>query len=436
MYKVFFITFGCKVNQYETECMKSAFLKYGYEISDSLKSADAVVINSCTVTSSGDSKVLTALKKTRKQLPDAVIALTGCFPQANKAEAEQVKDADIIIGTKNRSVLPETVSECLKSRSRKVMIADYSKDDPFECLDCPSFDNNTRAFIKIQDGCSQFCTYCIIPYARGRNRSKPVETVRKEIEEVAEKGKQEIVLTGINLAFYGTEYGLDLADAVEACAGVKGIKRIRLGSLEPEMMSDRLLQRLKDTPQFCPQFHLSLQSGCTKTLKSMNRKYTAGEYYELTQKIRKFFPECSFTTDIMVGFPNETDEDFRQSVDFVKKIGFSRVHVFRYSRRKGTVADRMENQVSEQVKIERASVMTATAMECEANYLKSLVGKTVEVLFERENCTDFHRGYSADYTLIKIPRINIEKSLRNQIFYVTIVESRSDFCIGRIAELP
>ena len=434
MYKVFFITFGCKVNRYETECMKSEFLRYGYEISKDLKSADAVVINSCTVTSSGDSKVITALKKTRKQVPDTVIALTGCFPQANRIEAENISEADIVTGTKNRSLLPELVTECLQKRSRKVMIADYSKDDPFECLDCPSFGNNTRAFIKIQDGCNQFCTYCIIPYARGRCRSKPIDTVRSEIRAMAEIGKQEIVLTGINLAFYGTEYGLDLADAVEVCAETDGIKRIRLGSLEPEMMSDRLLERLKSTPQFCPQFHLSLQSGCTKTLKAMNRKYTAEEYYELTQRIRKFFPECSFTTDIMVGFPDETDEDFRQSLDFVKKVGFSRVHVFRYSRRHGTPADRMENQVSEQTKIQRASLMTATAMECEAKYLESLVGKTVEVLFERENCTDFHQGYSADYTLIKIPRINIEKSLRNQIFCVTIEESRSDFCIGTLAE--
>lgn len=432
MYKVFFITFGCKVNQYETECIKADFRSHGYEILDSWNGADAVVINSCTVTSSGDSRVLSALRKMRHNLPDAVIALTGCYPQANRAEAEKLTEADIITGTKNRAEIFLLVAECLKMRSRKIMIADYSKDDPFECLESPSFDNNTRAFMKIQDGCNQFCTYCIIPYARGRCRSRTLESVREEAEKSAVMGKKEIVLTGINLAFYGREYGLNLADAVEACAEVDGIERIRLGSLEPEMMSDDLLKRLSAVPQLCPQFHLSLQSGCTKILKAMNRHYTAEEYFNLTERIRKFFPECSFTTDIMVGFPSETDEDFRQSLEFVEKVGFSRVHVFRYSRRKGTIADRMAEQIPENIKAFRASEMSEMSARTEAEYMRSLVGKTVKVLFERENCTDFHRGYAADYTLIKIPRENSEKSLRNKIFCVTIEESRSDFCIGRI----
>lgn len=432
MYKVFFITFGCKVNQYETECMKASFRSHDYEILDSWNGADAVVINSCTVTSSGDSRVLSALRKMRNNLPDAVIALTGCYPQANRTEAENIPEADIITGTKNRAETVFLVTECLKGRSGKIMIADYSKDDPFECLESPSFDNNTRTFMKIQDGCNQFCTYCIIPYARGRCRSRTLESVREEAEKSALMGKKEIVLTGINLAFYGREYGLNLADAVEVCADVKGIERIRLGSLEPEIMSDDLLKRLSAVSQLCPQFHLSLQSGCTKTLRAMNRHYTAEEYFSLTEKIRSFFPDCSFTTDVMVGFPSETDEDFRQSLEFVRKIGFSRVHVFRYSRRRGTPADRMPEQIPDNIKTIRANEMTAVSAESEEEYMRSLVGKTVKVLFERENCTDFHRGYAADYTLIKIPRENSEKSLRNEIFCVTIEESRSDFCIGRI----
>lgn len=432
MYKVFFITFGCKVNQYETECMKAIFRRNGYEILDSWNGADAVVINSCTVTSSGDSRVLSALRKTRNNLPDAVIALTGCYPQANREEAEKISEADIVAGTKNRSEIVFLVTNCLKERSRKIMIADYSKDDPFECLESPSFNNNTRIFMKIQDGCNQFCTYCIIPYARGRCRSRTLESVRNEAEKSARMGKREIVLTGINLAFYGREYGLNLADAVEECAGVKGIERIRLGSLEPEIMSDDLLKRLSAVSQLCPQFHLSLQSGCNRTLKAMNRHYTSEEYFSLTERIRRFFPECSFTTDIMVGFPSETDEDFRESLEFVRKIGFSRVHVFRYSRRKGTPADRMAEQIPESVKTARAVEMSEISAKSETEYMRSLVGKTVKVLFERENCTDFHHGYAADYTLVKIPRENSEKSLRNKIFCVTIEESRSDFCIGRI----
>ena len=198
---------------------------------------------------------------------------------------------------------------------------------------CTQFDDNTRAFVKIQDGCDRFCSYCIIPYARGRSRSKPLEELREEAAGIAAGGRQEIVLSGINLAFYGTEYGLSLADAAEVCAGTEGISRVRLGSLEPEKMTDELLERLAALPELCPQFHLSLQSGCTRTLHAMNRRYTSEEYFELTQHIRRYFPDCSFTTDVMVGFPQETDEDFAQSVEFVERVGFAKVHVFRYSRR-------------------------------------------------------------------------------------------------------
>lgn len=432
MYKVFFITFGCKVNQYETESLKTSFQKKGYKIADNLDNADIIIINSCTVTEYGDNSVLATLRKVRKKLPSAIIALTGCYPQANKKSAEKLSEADIITGTKNRSELSVIVSQYIEHHSKKINISDYSKNDTFENLDFPSFGNNTRTFMKIQDGCNQFCTYCIIPYARGRCRSRNLESIKAEAENSARLGKKEIVLTGINLAFYGMEFGLNLADAVEICASVDGIERIRLGSLEPEKMSDDLLGRMSRVKKLCPQFHLSLQSGCNKTLKAMNRHYSAEEYLELSKKIKKFFPECSFTTDVMVGFPNETDEDFRESVEFVKKVGFSKVHVFRYSRRQGTPADKMSNQIPESIKSQRATEMLNAVSLSEQKYLQSLIGKTVKVLFERENCTEFHRGYAEDYTLVKIPRENSEKSLRNQIFYVTIEESRSDFCIGKI----
>lgn len=434
MYKVFFITFGCKVNHYETECMKSLFRESGYEVSAEWQGADAVVINSCTVTSSGDSRVLSALRKMRSALPEAVIALTGCYPQANREDAEKLSEADIITGTKERSKLAGMVGDCLERRTRTIMLSDYAKDDNYECLKCTRFDDNTRAFVKIQDGCNQFCSYCIIPYARGRCRSKPIDVLREEIRSIAESGKKEIVLSGINLAFYGREYGLDLADAAEVCARTNGIERVRLGSLEPEMMSDELLRRLAALPEFCPQFHLSLQSGCTKTLRAMNRRYTAEEYRELMERIRSIFPDYAFTTDVMVGFPQESDEDFAQSLKFVREAGFSRVHVFRYSRRKGTVADRMDGQIPESVKTLRWHEMTAAATESQEKYLEALVGKKVNVLFERENNSNFHHGYAPDYTLIKIPRKNSKKSLRNMIFCVTIEESCSDHCLGRLAD--
>ncbi|MBP3268546.1 MAG: tRNA (N(6)-L-threonylcarbamoyladenosine(37)-C(2))-methylthiotransferase MtaB [Ruminococcus sp.] len=431
MFKVFFITFGCKVNHYETECMKSLVRECGFEILRSQEGADAVVINSCTVTSSGDSRVLAALRKARAALPDAVIALTGCYPQASPDEAAKLTDADIIAGTKDRSGIPALVEECLADRHRIVSISPYIKGEPFEPIVCSRFDDNTRAFVKIQDGCDQFCSYCMIPFARGRCRSKPLEIVRQEIADIAANGKKEIVLTGINLAFYGREFGCDMADAAKVCSETGGIERIRLGSLEPEMMSEDMLMRLAAIPQFCPQFHLSLQSGCDRTLRAMNRKYTAEEYYQLTERIRRIFPDCSFTTDVMVGFPQETDEDFAESAAFVKKIGFAKVHVFRYSRRHGTRADKMDGQVPENVKTVRWQKMTAAAGECREKYLASLVGKTVPVLFERENSTEFHHGYAPDYTLIKISRKNPEKSLRNRIISVIIESSSSDDCFGR-----
>jgi len=431
MYKINFITFGCKVNHYETECMKSLFREASYEITEELSEADAVVINSCTVTSSGDSRALAALRKTRAALPDAVIALTGCYPQANREEAAKLSEADIIAGTKSRAHIVELVGDCLENRTRIVELSDYSAEDIFEPLKCTRFDSNTRAFVKIQDGCNQFCSYCMIPFARGRCRSKPVDVLREEIRAIAENGVKEIVLSGINLAFYGREWGLDIADAAELCAETQGIERIRLGSLEPEMMSEELLRRLKVLPQFCPQFHLSLQSGCERTLKAMNRKYTAEEYLALTERIRSIFPDCSFTTDVMVGFPQETEADHAESVEFIRRIGFAKVHVFRYSRRKGTRADKMDGQVPDSVKTLRWQEMTAAADETREKYLSSLVGKTVPVLFERENSTEFHRGYAPDYTLIKISRKNPEKSLRNRIISVIIEEYGHDFCLGR-----
>ena len=430
MYKICFVTFGCKVNYYETECMKSMFRDAGYEITEKAVSADAVVINSCTVTSSGDSRALAALRKLRSALPDAVIALTGCYPQANREEAEKIGEADIITGTKDRSAVLKLVTGCLADRRRVVDIKAYSSDDRFEPLKCTRFDSNTRAFVKIQDGCDQFCSYCMIPFARGRCRSKPLPLLYEEARAIAAGGVKEIVLSGINLAFYGREWGRDLADAVEMCANTKGIERVRLGSLEPEMMSGELLRRLRALPEFCPQFHLSLQSGCEKTLRAMNRKYTAAEYLALTEHIRGIFPECSFTTDVMVGFPQETEQDHRESVDFMKKIGFSRVHVFRYSRRKGTRAADMEGQVPENIKAERWQEMTEAAEKSRERYLRYMVGKTVPVLFERENSTEFHHGYAPDYTLVKISRKNPEKSLRNQIRSVIIEGYGQDCCFG------
>ena len=433
MYKVLFITFGCKVNHYETECLKELFRKRGWQTASEDEIPDAVVINSCTVTSSGDSRALVALRRTREAHPDAVIVLTGCYPQSDPDGAAKLEAADIVCGTKDRSLIPELVEEFMEKHSRRVWLPKHERGELFEPMKCTRFEDNTRAFVKIQDGCDRFCTYCIIPYARGRCRSKPLEMLREEAQEIAANGIKEIVLSGINLAFYGAEWGLSLADAAETAAGIPGIERVRLSSLEPEMMTDEQLARLAALPEFCPQFHLSLQSGCTRTLKAMNRHYTADEYYELTERIRRYFPDCAFTTDIMVGFPGETDEDFRESAEFVSRVGFSKVHVFRYSRRPGTPADRMPGQIPEAVKTERWKKMTAAADAAREKYLKTLVGRTVPVLFERENSSEFHQGHAPDMTLIKISRKNPEKSLRNRIISVIIEVAGHDHCFGRPA---
>lgn len=433
MYKVFFITFGCKVSQYETECMRGCFENHGFVSVPCENEAYVFVVNSCTVTGSGDSKSLYAVRKLRRNYPDSVIVLTGCLPQASPNTAEKCTEADIVTGTKEREKLPELVLQVIENRSHIIDIPEYTANDVFEDISCQST-QKTRAFLKIQDGCNCFCSYCIIPYARGRCRSKPMDSLIREAKTLAESGHKEIVLVGINLAFYGQEYGLRLVDAVEECCKIDGIERVRLGSLEPEMISNDDLLRLSHLPEFCPQFHLSLQSGSRRTLQKMHRKYNPEEYMTLVKKIRHIFPDAAFTTDVMVGFPQETEKEFAESMTFVEEVGFAKIHVFQYSPRNGTIAAQLNNKVPKNIKAERAERMKKLGEKLRKKYMQGLVGKTVPVLFERENSDEFHQGHAPDYTLIKIFRENHKKSLRNQIFYVIIEESHDDYCLGRIID--
>lgn len=429
---IYFMTFGCKVNQYETAALKQLFSDRGYTVCEKSENADICVINTCTVTSESDSKARQALRRLRHIRPNAVIAVTGCYPQAAPEAEKLLPEADIVTGTKNRSALPELVEDFITGHERTVYIPEYKNGDRYEELSCRTVPGHTRAFLKIQDGCNQFCTYCMIPYSRGRIRSKAPEELRREAEMLAAEGYSEFVLTGINLAFYGKEYGLTLADAAEITASVSGVKRIRFGSLEPEMMTDSELDRLAAIPQLCPSFHLSLQSGCAKTLKAMNRHYTPDEYYELTEKLRSRFPDCAITTDMMTGFPGETEEDFSESLEFAKKVGFADIHVFPYSPRQGTRAAAMADQVDEHIKKLRAARLSETASDLRRDFMQTMVGRTFPVLFEREKSDGFHRGYTPNYTMIKILTKNSEKSLRNCIFYVTIDKIGNDCCIGTI----
>lgn len=428
--KVKFVTLGCKVNQYESEAMLEAMLQGGFLEAKAGEKADVVVVNSCTVTATGDQKARQALRRAKKDNPGAAAVLTGCWPQAFPEEAEHFPDADIVLGTANRSALLSHILEYLSTGRRIVDIAPHEEGEKFEKLKVSAFHGRTRAFLKIEDGCNRFCSYCIIPYARGRVRSKPLEDVRAEVRELTSHGYQEIVLTGINLPAYGQDLGLHLCDAVEAACGEPGVRRVRLGSLEPEQLTEEVIARLRRQEKLCPQFHLSLQSGCDATLRRMNRHYTAAEYREIVANLRKAFPNCAVTTDIMVGFAGETEEEFEESLAFAKEIAFARVHVFAYSRRPGTKAYNAPGQVPNREKEERARRMAGAALFSQRVFFQVQVGRTEEVLFEREVGKNVYEGYTGNYTPV---RAASAKSLHGLILPVSITAAGEEFCLGELA---
>ena len=429
---IYFITFGCKVNLYESENIKQNFIRQGYTVAATENEADIFVINSCTVTGTGDKKLGKVIRRLKREYPDSIIVLTGCFPQAFSDEAQKIDGADIISGTKNRNILPMLVAEYFGGYDKLYYIPKYTRKEAFEYMSNTGYENNTRAFVKIQDGCNMFCTYCIIPYSRGNFRSKPIMDIISEVKQLAEAGYKEIVLVGINLSFYGVDFGKRLVDAVEAVCGVDGIERVRLGSIEPEMITEDDILRLSKQKKLCPQFHLSLQSGCDKTLKAMNRRYLTADYEKIVSELRSAFDNCSITTDIMVGFPGETDENFEQSLNFVKKMNFAKSHIFPYSPRKGTPAAEFDNQIPENVKHQRAAQMIDITDKSMHKFLESQLGKEFPVLFEREKTDGIHHGFTPNYTQVKILTKNSDKSLRNQLFYVKIIELGKDCCIGEI----
>lgn len=423
-------TFGCKVNIYESQWLRDEFERNSFEWCDDISKCDICVINSCTVTQSGDSRAVSALKKIRKKAPQAISVLTGCFPQTKQNNLENI-DADIITGTKNRKSTVDLIMRYLNKREKIIEISKYLPGDSFENMEVASYEGHTRAFVKIQDGCNQFCSFCAIPFARGRCRSKPPEIIRDEMLKIAADGYKEVVLCGINLAFWGMEWNMHLRDAVEIAHNA-GICRIRLGSLEPERITMRDIEYFASCPGFCPQFHLSLQSGCDKTLKAMNRRYTSDEYLKLCENIRKAMPLAAITTDVMVGFPGETDEDFETSLEFLKKCELASVHIFRYSKRQGTRAAAMPNQVSEDIKIKRHKIMENEVANLRTAFNKKMEGETLPVLFEKRKEEDFLYGHAPNGVIVKILSENSKKDLRNRMFYVKIYSSDSNSCYGKI----
>lgn len=423
------ITLGCKVNQYESEAMLEALLAGGFQEAGSGEEADVVVVNSCTVTATSDQKVRQTLRRAKRDNPGAVMVLTGCMPQAFPEEAASLLEADVVLGNARRGDLLPRVMEYFSSKQRIVDIAPHEKGEAFEKMSVSAFHGRTRAFLKIQDGCDRFCSYCIIPYARGRVRSKPLEELREEVLKLGEAGYQEVVLTGINLPAYGKELGLHLCDAVEAACAAPGIHRVRLGSLEPEQLTPEVIARMAKEEKLCPQFHLSLQSGCDGTLRRMNRHYTTAEYREIVENLRKAFPNCAITTDIMVGFAGETEEEFQASLEFAKEIAFAKVHVFAYSRRPGTRAYDMPDQVSNRVKEERSHKMIQVTRATQQTFLQEQVGRVEEVLFEQQKERGLWEGYTRNYTHVLMPS---GKDLSGQLIQTRLTQVQGESCVAKV----
>lgn len=393
-------TLGCKVNQYESQVMMDMLCAHGFEPVSDGEQADVFIVNSCTVTGTSDKKVRQTVRRARRENPDAVMVLTGCMPQAFPEACESIEEADIVIGNSNRSRLPEYIEKFMSTHQRIIDITPHGREYGSESS-ISGMNERTRAYIKIEDGCNRFCSYCIIPYARGRVRSRSPEEIRAESQRIGQHYR-EVVLVGINLSAYGSDIGTDLLEAVRAAASADGIERVRLGSLEPDLTSDELIEGLAAEPKFCPQFHLAIQSGCDATLKRMNRHYDTAEFRRVCEKIRATFENPSITTDIMVGFVGETEEEFKQSVEFAKEIKFARAHVFAYSRRKGTRADSMPNQVDEHEKSRRSEIMIAATSATAEEFLRSQIGRTVNILAEREIEEGVFEGYTENYTPAKI----------------------------------
>lgn len=427
--KVYIITLGCKVNQYESEVILELFLNSGFERSDKIEDADVIIINSCTVTSSSDQKVRQMINRTKKKNNNAILVLTGCMPQAFPETAGMLDNVDIVLGNSNRSDIISSVMKFISNPQKIVDIKPYGKKDSFEKMSVDTFHERTRAFIKIEDGCNRFCSYCIIPYARGRVRSKSIEDLKSEIVRLSESGYLEVVLVGINLSAYGQDIGSHLCDAVEAACSVPKIKRVRLGSLEPEQMEYNVLKRLSLQEKLCPQFHLSLQSGCDETLRRMNRHYNTSAYYEIVSNIRKIFENPSITTDVMVGFPGEDEEEFNKSIEFVDKIGFSKVHVFPYSRRPGTKADLEKNQVTNAMKSVRSKKMIEITDTGRKRSLNSQLNTVQPVLFESLRDDGYYEGYTPNYTHVLAKS---GSAISGKILNVSIESVKENSCIGKV----
>ena len=396
-----FHTLGCKVNAYETEAMEELLQTAGYDIVPFTEQADVYVVNTCSVTNMAERKSRQMLHRAKKLNPEAVVVATGCYVQVSEEEARADAAVDLVLGNNQKRQIVTALDAYFEGRTFDDVLADVEKEQ-YEELEVSTVLEHTRAFVKVQDGCNQFCSYCIIPYARGRVRSRRMENVIAEIKRLAEAGIQEVVLTGIHLSSYGREIDGEshLIELIEAIHPIDGISRIRLGSLEPRIITEEFVGRLKKLHKVCPHFHLSLQSGCEETLKRMNRHYTPEEYYEKCKLLRAAFENPAITTDVIVGFPGETDEEFDKTRQFLEKVHFYEMHIFRYSRRKGTRADKMENQIPEEIKAQRSGVLSSLESQMTKEFRTKWTGTCVKVLLEERqeiNGVSYMVGHTPEY---------------------------------------
>lgn len=399
---------GCKVNSYEAESMEQLLKQAGYTIVpfDENVTADIYIINTCSVTNIADRKSRQMLHKSKKINPDAIVVAAGCYVNADTKKAAEDNAVDIVLGNNCKINIVEALENYYKDKNNSGMVVDFKEKQEYEELKLDEVSTHTRAYIKIQDGCNQFCSYCIIPYTRGRIRSRDIDEIEEEVTKLVSKGFKEVVLTGIHLTSYGVDNNKgSLLEVIMRLDKIEGLQRIRLGSLEPRVITEEFAKTLSSSKKICPHFHLSLQSGCDTVLKRMNRKYTTQEYYDKCCILRKYFNNPAITTDVIVGFPQETEEEFEATKVFLEKVHFYEMHIFKYSRRKGTVADRMEGQVDEKVKTQRSAILLELENKMSKEYRQQHIGKTEEVLIEEivsENGKDYFMGFTPDYIRVKI----------------------------------
>ena len=430
MLNVSFITLGCKVNQFESEAMMELFEKEGFKIIPACEESDIFIINTCAVTKESDRKSRQLINKAKRMNKNAIVAAVGCSVQLNSERISEETSVDIVIGTKNKSEIARLIKDKLNNLDVKTNVDKFKPHESFEELSISKEHDKTRANIKIQDGCNQFCTYCIIPYVRGPIRSRDSEDIIKEVRNLSENGYKEVVINGIHISSYGKDINKEnaLISLIESINSIDGIERIRLGSLEASIITEDFMQRLSKLDKACDHFHLSLQSGSNTVLERMDRRYTADEYKEKVDLIRKYMPNSGITTDIIVGFPGETEEEFNETVDFVKKIKFSRIHVFKYSIREGTKAAKFENQVDEKVKAQRSKKLIKLADELAKDFMQHMIGKTVNVLIEKKT-DNIYEGYTTNYlrTLVES-----DTDIDNKIVSVKVLKFNDDYLIARL----